>query len=143
MFCLNCNKETKNPKYCSKSCFVSKNNSKRKKIKLSLKDKQNIKINNWITNKIEIKSVRHIFREYLLNKFNNQCSVCNWNKINPYSNRICLEVEHLDGNSSNNKIDNLTILCPNCHSLTKTYKALNKGNGRFNRLQRYKNGKSW
>lgn len=30
-----------------------------------------------------------------------------------------LEIEHIDGNALNNKEDNLILLCPNCHSLTK------------------------
>lgn len=40
-------------------------------------------------------------------------------------------------------INNLILLCPNCHSLTPTYKALNKGNGRHNRMKRYNDGKSY
>jgi len=39
---------------------------------------------------------------------------------------IPLELEHIDGNSSNNLIDNLTLLCPNCHSFTTTYRGKNK-----------------
>ena len=34
------------------------------------------------------------------------------------------------GNFENNSETNLTLLCPNCHSLTPTYKGANKGNGR-------------
>lgn len=72
-------------------------------------------------------------RRFLLEKFNYSCSQCGWNKINPYSNKICLKIEHKDGNFRNNKEENLDVLCPNCHSLTSTYKALNIGNGRDNR----------
>ncbi len=32
---------------------------------------------------------------------------------------------------------NLTLLCPNCHSLTKTYKGANKGGGRTYRKKYY------
>lgn len=35
---------------------------------------------------------------------------------------IKLELEHIDGNHSNNQIENLTLLCPNCHSLTPTWR---------------------
>ena len=52
-------------------------------------------------------------------------------------------VEHVDGNSANHGEDNLKLLCPNCDSLTSTYKALNRGNGRFKRRDRYKDGKSF
>ena len=56
---------------------------------------------------------------------------------------IVLELEHIDGNSDNNTEENLTILCPNCHSQTLTYKNRNKGNGRHNRRMRYHEGKSF
>jgi hypothetical protein len=32
-----------------------------------------------------------------------------------------LEIDHLDGNHSNNTFENLRFLCPNCHSQTSTY----------------------
>lgn len=40
---------------------------------------------------------------------------------------ISLELEHIDGNRFNNSLDNLTILCPNCHAQTATYRGKNKG----------------
>ena len=81
-------------------------------------------------------------KTYLFNKYNNKCSICSWDKENPYTKKIPLEVEHIDGNSSNNKEENLLLLCPNCHSLTSTYKGANKGNGRYKRRERYKLGQS-
>lgn len=36
---------------------------------------------------------------------------------------IPIELEHIDGENSNNTLLNLTILCPNCHAQTKTYKV--------------------
>lgn len=48
-----------------------------------------------------------------------------------------------DGNSENNNENNLTLLCPNWYSLTKTYKGANRGNGRHYRRERYKNGQSF
>lgn len=38
---------------------------------------------------------------------------------------IPLELEHKDGNNSNNSLDNLELLCPNCHAQTSTYRGLN------------------
>jgi hypothetical protein len=74
----------------------------------------------------------HIIR-YLREKFDNKCSKCGWNEINLYTKKIPLEVEHIDGNYRNNCEENLTLLCPNCHSLTSTYKGANRGNGRKQR----------
>lgn len=84
----------------------------------------------------------HIKR-YLFEKYNHSCSECNWNKINPYTNKIPLELEHIDGNFENNKEENLKLLCPNCHSLTATYKGSNRGNGRHARRERYKKDLSY
>ena len=69
-------------------------------------------------------------KKYLFEKFNKKCNRCDWCKINPTTNRIPLEIEHLDGDFTNNKEENLELICPNCHSLTSTYRSLNKGKGR-------------
>ncbi len=47
--------------------------------------------------------------------------------------RLSLQVHHIDGNASNNLPNNLSLLCPNCHSLTETFGARNKGRGRKSR----------
>lgn len=39
---------------------------------------------------------------------------------------ITLELEHIDGDNSNNRRENLELLCPNCHSYTKTWRGRNK-----------------
>ena len=68
-----------------------------------------------------------------MEKYQCKCSKCGWGEENPYSHTIPLEVEHIDGNFQNNNEDNLTLLCPNCHSLTSTYKGANRGNRRKER----------
>lgn len=40
---------------------------------------------------------------------------------------IPLELDHIDGDHDNNLIDNLQILCPNCHAKTDTYRGKNIG----------------
>lgn len=66
----------------------------------------------------------HIKR-YLFDKHNSKCERCGWNERNPYTGIIPLEIHHVDGNYLNNKEDNLQLLCPNCHSLTDSYKNHN------------------
>ena len=36
-----------------------------------------------------------------------------------------LELEHKNGDGSDNRLENLTLLCPNCHALTATYRGRN------------------
>jgi len=62
------------------------------------------------------------------------CVQCGWAKRHPVTGRIPVEVEHRDGDWRNNRPENLTLLCPSCHSLTPTYRGLNRGNGRGQRL---------
>ena len=121
MKCRNCNKEIKNKnKYCSVKCqkeyeymnFIKKwkegeTSGMRGEYQLSM----------------------HI-KTYLLEKYNNQCARCGWGETNQYTGKIPLEIEHIDGNYKNNKEENLIVLCPNCHSLTSTYKGANYNHGR-------------
>jgi hypothetical protein len=62
-----------------------------------------------------------VVKRYIRQKFNHQCVECQWNKLNTLG-RCPVEVHHIDGNRFNNKEDNLTLLCPNCHSLTPTFR---------------------
>ena len=46
-----------------------------------------------------------------------KCGVSEW-----MQEPISLELHHIDDNHYNNNFDNLQILCPNCHSQTKSYR---------------------
>lgn len=122
--CINCNKiiPTRN-KYCSLNC------QKEHEYKIYIGKWKSGK-ENGMRGKYQLSM--HIKR-YLLEKYNYKCTKCNWSEINIYTGKIPLEIEHIDGNYLNNSENNLTVLCPNCHSLTSTYKGANINYGRKHR----------
>lgn len=78
-----------------------------------------------------------VVRRYLIETRGAKCSKCGWCEINPKTQRVPITINHIDGNSENNAVDNLEILCPNCHSLTPNYGNLNYGHGRKKRRKAY------
>ncbi len=77
-------------------------------------------------------------RRFLLNESNHKCCECGWGEINPYTNKTPLDIDHIDGDAYNNIKENLRVLCPNCHSLKKTFK--NTGRRKSSRNYRNKLG---
>lgn len=53
------------------------------------------------------------------------CELCGWRRQSP-DGRIPLELDHINGDSTDNRLVNLRILCPNCHSLQPTHRGLNR-----------------
>ena len=125
-YCLNCGADITNAKntfhkYCSNKC------------QHDYKYKQWIeeyKQDNSIAKSTKWGQVPAPLRHYIFQKFENKCCECGWSEINPYTNTIPLEIHHIDGNSENNSEENLKLICPNCHSLTSSYRGANRGNGR-------------
>ena len=80
-------------------------------------------------------------KKFLLSK-DKKCSICglndSWNGL-----PINMIIDHIDGNSENNSISNLRLVCPNCDSQLPTFKSRNYGNGRSWRRKRYHDGKSY
>lgn len=65
---------------------------------------------------------RRLFNEGLKKEF---CEECGWAKKSE-DGRIPLELDHINGDSKDNRIENLRILCPNCHSLKPTHRGGNR-----------------
>ena len=116
--CLNCGKELtgRKTKYCSNACQQQYN---RKQL-----------VHQWLNGEVSGTrgnlQISAYVRWYLLEQSGYKCSCCGWGEKNPFTNTIPLEIHHKDSNPNNNSLDNLQVLCPNCHSLQKNWKGSNK-----------------
>ena len=106
--CLNCDKEfmwhpsQSKGKYCCNECGINH----------ILKQK----ISSGDYTKSNALSYFRRFTEY-------KCTDCG---ISEYNGKpIRLQIDHIDGNNKNDKLENYRYLCPNCHSQTDTWGVKN------------------
>lgn len=122
--CVYCGKENnwthqKTNKYCNSKCM-----------QLHLYEQFISRWKEGLENGIKGTSqTSNYIKRYIEEKFNNTCQECGVTSI--YNGKpLTLQLEHKDGNSRNNKEDNLSLLCPNCHTQTEFYGSKNNGRGR-------------
>lgn len=129
--CLTCGKETPraSPIYCGNTC--------------QQEYQSRIYIQRWLqgkeTGRTEYGIVSKYVRNWILETKGRKCGKCGWKKKNQKTKRVPVEIDHIDGDWKNCNPLNLRVLCPNCHSLTPTFRNLNMGNGRQQR-KKYLNG---
>lgn len=113
--------------YCSKKCLSAA------RMKKSIAD--------WLAGLIPgggSGGVAPFVKRWLISKFGERCSRCGWCERHPKTNKVPVQVDHVDGDPDNHRPENLSLLCPNCHSLTLTFGNLNRGRGRKVRRDRYR-----
>jgi len=127
--CLNCGKKIihnySNRKFCSSKCcgeYLSKQKTER-----------------WLQHPEEFSGEQGypFISRYLRLLHNNCCQRCGWHELNQFTGNVPLQVHHIDGDCTNNKLENLQLLCPNCHSLTETFGARNVGNSKRYKLKQW------
>lgn len=101
--------------------------------------KRNQKIQDWLHGSWRGGTdcgISKTIRQYLLEQANYKCTVCGFNERHPSDGSCILEIDHINGDSTDHRPENLKVLCPNHHALTLTYKARNMGKGRQNRYKK-------
>ncbi len=116
MTCINCGNATarKRYKYCSNKCQLA---WQREHVKRPLFEKGELNIRN---NDVLI---TYFLAEKQGGRFCSCCGLSEWR-----GEPIPLDIDHENGDNSDNDPGNLRLLCPNCHRLTETW-----GNSKFHR----------
>lgn len=157
MKCINCQTDTNNPKFCSRSCSASYHNANQPKRKRSGKPcehcgkttlRKHVRYCSkdcrykaeWEERKQEILETGIIHDEncfktgctttkrFLTETKGYHCSICGINDWNDQD--LVLVMDHINGIPNDWSVENLRFVCPNCDSQLPTYKSKNKGNGR-------------
>ena len=112
--CLCCGKPCVN-KFCCRKCDQQYKKRERKK---HLEER--------------IKSGDYVYirclKAYLFEMRGHKCEICNLAEW--FGKPMNLVLDHIDGDSKNDKLDNVRLICNNCDSYLPTYKSRNKGSKR-------------
>lgn len=116
-------------KYCSRSCAVTVNNKiPKRKSEISICENCQSTYSSWdafIEGRL-LKS--EAIKKHLITLEGARCSLCGLTEWQGHP--APLVMDHINGNSSDNTLKNLRLVCGNCDMQLPTYKSKNKGNGR-------------
>ncbi|ARB11702.1 HNH endonuclease [Pectobacterium phage vB_PatM_CB7] len=125
--CLNCGvsgelSSNRLGKYCTNSC--------------QREFEQKRRVSSWLSGEEKGYSgksaqLKPFVRRYLHDTRGTACEECGWDKRHPCDGSVLTEIDHVDGDAMNCTPENLKILCPNCHSMTPTFRARNKKSSRI------------
>lgn len=87
---------------------------------------QKYRLNDALVQNSPVVNTRHL-KERLIDEgvLKNECAICGlfcWR-----GKPLVLQIDHINGIHSDNRIENIRLLCPNCHSQTDTFTGKNKG----------------
>lgn len=128
-FCINCQiiEIKSHLKYCSKQCQMDYQHKER--------------VKKWLAGEVDgtkgKSEVADYVKRHVIDIRGHRCERCKnetWNE-----EKILLSLHHIDGNFRNNTLNNLQLLCHNCHAQTPNYGNKNKGFGRP-RYEKYMEG---
>ena len=145
-------------RYCGRSCSTRANNTGRVKYRCKICDtsigrrttdfcsvdcKATFLIQEWLAGRedggTQYGYVRAFVRKYLKDRSGDRCEQCSFDKKRPLDGRSILQVDHINGDCMNSSLDNLRLLCPNCHAMTETYCGKNTNSGRSWKKKYYSN----
>lgn len=114
--CINCglSKRTNGQKYCSSSCQQ----------KYQYKEY----ISRWLSGEESgmrgTSDTSTMIKKYLIETRGRRCEICHNTRW--LEHEIPISLHHIDGLFSNNRPENLQLLCPNCHTFTPNFGKKNK-----------------
>lgn len=121
MECLNCGKEIeKNKKFCSTECSCE---YRHKESYIKFLENPEKYCNGGYTPKN--------FKHEFLKEQEERCAICGCEQMHN-GKPLTFVLDHIDGNASNNRRENLRMICPNCDSQLPTFKSKNKNSSRRN-----------
>lgn len=149
--CHTCNAinsyENRQRKFCNASCSATFNNKKRRNKNCKICTNKISPKQNYCSNACQLEDrfntvtlplieagmvwVPNTLKRYLRKCGATSCAICTLSQW--MGQELTLQIDHIDGDATNNFPSNLRMICPNCHSQTPTWTGRNRGFGRKSR----------